>query len=151
MQTKPEEKYQMTILTHEGGGAPFESTVVELLTTFFSCIRAKMQTYVLADNMQAFGDAARRMNSYADIEDVHLTLVESPFYKKECVQSTQQFLKKKSEVLFVSCHGMAHKEDIHPAGLSFHCPRNMCGGKPCGETVDEGAWRQAAQIVWART
>jgi hypothetical protein len=126
MSNDTEKSFDVTIFTHESADLPFEQTVVELLTHFFVGIQAPLQTYILADNLAKFTPQMTPLGNY-------LTLVDEDNNKRVCVSSTKQFEFKKSQVIFISCHG----QNGRPAALSFHCSHN--------KTIEE----TDSQLVWA--
>jgi hypothetical protein len=128
MSNDTEKSFDVTIFTHESADLPFEQTVVDLLTHFFVGIRAPLQTYILADNLANFTPQMTSLGNY-------LPLVDEDNYKKVCVSSTQQFVGKKSNVIFISCHGFNHSNG-EPTGLSFHCENNT----KIPESYDQFVW-----------
>ena len=131
MSNDTEQSFTVTIFTHESADLPFEQTVVDLLTHFFVGIRAPLQTYILADNLAKFTPQMTEQGNY-------LPLVDEENYKKVCVSSTQQFVGKKSNVIFISCHGFNNLID-EPTGLSFHCENNT----KIPESYDQFVWANA--------
>ena len=138
MPNDTERSFDVTIFTHESGNLPFEQTVVELLTHFFVGIRAPLQTYILADNLAEFTPPMTPLGNY-------LTLVDEDNYKKVCVSSTKQFVYKKSQVIFISCHGFNDR----PTGLSFHCDHNTTINPTDNQIVWANSWgRKTAPALY---
>lgn len=127
-----ERRFGLTIFTHEAANFPFEQTIVELLTQFCVGVGAPLQTYILTEDLGRFGHDGSDGNE--------LTLVHEDHYKKVDVEKTKMFAGKRSEVVFMSCHGFGRgTEPATPAGLTFRCHHNNMN-------QHEGA----KQTVWAR-
>lgn len=138
MSNDTEKSFDVTIFTHESANIPFEQTVVELLTHFFVGIEAPLQTYILADNLAKFTPQMTSLDNY-------LTLVDEDKYKKVCVSSTKQFVCKKSQVIFISCHGFNDR----PTGLSFHCDHNTTIKATDDQIVWANSWgRKTAPVLY---
>jgi len=121
-------EFAVAILTHESTRIPFEQTISELLTQFFTSLGARLHTSILVEGLESTPSVETKQRRGAAAgkkrqQDLRsLTLVNDDGYLKEDVASTAQFMGQIAGVVIALCHGGAgNLREGRPVSLHFRC------------------------------